>query len=102
MSLVPRTDEDLEWEVEIIFHNSKHEVVSRLKYERQIFSGSDRIRDRLDPLMMQRLRELSWPGFGLWAGHEPVTKETTFQDVAYQRKADGTMKFDCEVIFPLC
>ena len=42
------------------------------------------------------MRELGWAGFGLWAAHEAVKDDTIFDDVNYQRKADGTLLLDCE------
>ena len=46
---------------------------------------------------MPRLNELEWKGFGLWCGHDPVTKKTWFGDITYLiKKETNTLTFDCE------
>jgi len=84
------------WAITILFNNSSHQEVSRLVMDPQTISGAKGVRDHVDEQMMARLGEMQWKGFGLWCGHEAVTKETIFDDVNYQRKADGTISFDCE------
>lgn len=46
--------------------------------------------------MIPKLQEMNWKGFGLWSQHEAIKDNTIFNEVNYQRKADGNIYFDCE------
>ena len=84
------------WKITIKFNNSHHEVQAILDYPEDDINGSTKVRAYVDPLMIAKLHELKWPGFGLWSAHEAITKDTVFDDISYQKNHDNSITFDCE------
>lgn len=83
------------WKIQINFNNSKHELVSKLELDEKYYIGTETIEEVVYPKMLERLQELNWKGFGLWAQHEAIFKYTTLNDINYQRK-NGIVVLDCE------
>jgi hypothetical protein len=84
------------WKISIVFHNSSHTVVSVVDLLPTSYSGTEKIEDVVYPAMLERVRQLNWKGFGLWAQHEPIYKQTILDEINYQRKSDGAITLDCE------
>ena len=60
------------------------------------FTGTETLEQIIYPIMIKKLNDLDWNGFGLWAQHEPVFKQTILDEINYQRSADGLITLDCE------
>ena len=80
----------------IVCHNSRHQVVHTINLEPQSLSGYETIGDIVIPTLHKELSILKWPGYGLFAQHEPIYKHTLLNDINYQRNADGALTLDCE------
>ena len=64
-------------------------------FEKEKYAGHLTLGEVVFPRMGQRLRELNWPGFALYAEHEPVYRHTTLDDLNYQRK-NQKITLQCE------
>uniref|UniRef100_A0A7S3Z7N4 RING-type domain-containing protein n=1 Tax=Lotharella globosa TaxID=91324 RepID=A0A7S3Z7N4_9EUKA len=84
------------WQVRIEFRNGHHSVVRTLNLDLIKLPETMGVRSFVDPHMMPALKEMKWKGFGLWCGHEAVTEDTEFRDLAYQRTYDGFLLLQCE------
>lgn len=87
-------DNDL-WKIRIELRNEDHASVKVIEHEGE-YSYSDVIRDKLDPLFLPVLKELAWPGFGLWCWHIAVTKSTTFAEINFLRDSEKKVTLQCE------
>jgi hypothetical protein len=83
------------WKIEVHFHNREHETVAVLKLPESEYCGTETIEQVVYPAMTKKIVELNWEGFGLWAGHEPIFKQTILDEVNYQR-VSGSIVLDCE------
>ena len=45
---------------------------------------------------MEYLKRMNWPGFALYAEHEPVYRTTLLSDLNYQRLNKQQLVFQCE------
>lgn len=92
---IKKSEDSKTCNIVILFKNSQHVVTDTLELEKQI-SGNENIHELIDDKMLPKLYEMKWPGYGLWAQHEPVTKETIWDDLAYQCKKSNKLVLDCE------
>jgi hypothetical protein len=85
------------WDLTVRFNQGHGNCVMTWKLGKQELAGTQyMIRDVLGAEYRVRLRQLGWPGVGLWAEHEPVKDATNLDDLAYLRGADGTLMLEAE------
>lgn len=85
-----------EWAISVHFNNGHHDRVATLELPRGRYTGTETLEDVVFPAMMDKLLEMKWQGFGLWAQHEAVHSTTTLDEINYMRKGSGEMVLDCE------
>ena len=83
------------WKIKINFHNKTHDIMAIVDMDGYYY-GTETIEQIVYPSLMKKLAELKWGGFGLWAQHEPIYKQTILDEISYQRSADGSIRLDCE------
>lgn len=84
------------WTIIIKFNNGHHIEQARITLGPIELENNQKIRDVIDKDMLAKLAELKWQGFGLWAYHVAITKDTQFEAVEHQLTEDGVVQFDCE------
>lgn len=84
------------WKIIISCHDKSHCEVKKIELPHTEFTGDETIGEVVFPTLREELLKMKWPGYGLFAQHEPIHNTTPLNDINYQRKVDGTIILDCE------